>query len=123
MSGETMRADAALGAAVRQLDLAVREQEQAVTRILGLIELLQAHAPDRATRARLDGVLEACAFQDLTGQRITKVSRLLRHIARSLGDAAVQPPHGAGPETPETEPAAKGLSQDQVDRLLRGEQV
>ncbi|MFA7429490.1 MAG: hypothetical protein WCZ23_04985 [Rhodospirillaceae bacterium] len=110
-----LRADVALDAAARQLDLAVREQEHAVTRILGLIEVLQAHATDRATRARLDGILEACAFQDLTGQRVTKVSRLLRHLGRSLGETAVTPPHGG-----ESAPTGNGLTQEQVDRLLRG---
>jgi chemotaxis regulatin CheY-phosphate phosphatase CheZ len=111
------KVDAALVAAVRNLEAAVGEQERAVNRILGLAELLMERHADRATLLRLEGIMEACAFQDLTGQRIRKVSRFLRLLAdnKGLSDALV-PPHDdtSGPDTDKS----KGLSQEEVDRLL-----
>lgn len=115
-------ADVALGAAVRQLDVAVAEQERAVNRILGLVELLQDNAKDASTRARLDAIVEACGFQDMTGQRIQKVSRLLRHVARHAAVPIPPPGTGTGGSVTASDSgtAAPGLSQEQVDTLLRG---
>lgn len=116
-----VRLDAAMGAAVRHLDAAVKEQEQAVGRILGLVELLLESAPDRGTRARLEGILEACSFQDITGQRITKVNRFLRHLAKTLDLSISAPPQDSA--QPEANAVPSGLTQEQVDRLLRGERI
>lgn len=114
-----VKVDAALAAAVRQLEAALKEQEQAVSRIIGLVELLLAKAPDRVTRARLDGILEACAFQDVTGQRITKVMRFLRYLSKEVHVAVPTPSRDEA--TPPQDKPTSGLSQDQVDRLLKGE--
>lgn len=115
-----IRAGTALDAAVRQLNAAVAEQERAVTRILGLVEVLLEHAPDRVTRARLDGILETCGFQDTTGQRIQRVAGLLRHLSGDLSDVPVSAPvHGSAAARPTEDGAAgDGLSQEEVDRLL-----
>jgi chemotaxis regulatin CheY-phosphate phosphatase CheZ len=115
-------ADQALAAAVRQLDAAVAEQERAVTRILGLAELLMDHAPDPATRARVEALMEACGFQDITGQRIQKVSRLLRHVAQHARIPIPTPRTGQGGSLTSgpAEPGTGGLTQEQVDKLLKG---
>lgn len=119
-----IRADQALEAAVRQIDAAVTEQELAVTRILGLAELLLEHAPDPVARARLEGILEACGFQDLSGQRLQRVSRLLQHVARHAPVSIPTPQQGSGAGVPQgDQPKSPGLTQEQVDRLLRGGHV
>lgn len=117
-------ADQALAAAVRQIDTALAEQEQAANRILGLAELLLEHAEDAVTRARIEGVMEACGFQDVTGQRLQRVSRLLRHVGQyaQVSIPTPQPGSGAGVTTAD-HPTNKGLTQEQVDRLLKGRSV
>lgn len=115
--------NAALDAAVRHLDVVAHEQEQAVTRILGLVELMLESAQDRSSRARLEGILEACAFQDLAGQRLSKVSRFLRHLSHDSDGLAVSPVQTNAPRADLLAPSNLGLSQEQVDRLLRGERV
>lgn len=125
-NGRDVRVDAALAAAVRHLETAVSEQERAVTRILGLVELLLEKADDRVTRARLEGILESCGFQDLTGQRITKVTRFLRYLATELHVEVPAPRSDQASDPTETDPQAtdprpQGLSQEEVDRLLRGD--
>lgn len=122
VSSPTVQADAALIAAARQLATAVAEQEHAVTRILGLVELLIEHAPDAATRLRLEGIFEACGFQDLTGQRLVRVQRLLKHLANHVHDPVPAPPRNsmAAGVAPADEPSPPALSQQDVDRLLRG---
>lgn len=124
--GRDVRVDAALVAAVRHLETAVAEQERAVTRILGLVELLLDKAEDRVDRARLEGILESCGFQDLTGQRITKVARFLRYLATELQVDVPAPRRDQASDPTETDPQASGpqtsgLSQEDVDRLLRGD--
>lgn len=112
------KVDAALAAAIRNLEAAVQEQERAVNRILGLAELLMERHPDQATLLRLEGIMEACAFQDLTGQRIRKVNRFLRHMAAHKGllPADIDRAAAAADEQDMNKP--KGLSQEEVDRLL-----
>ena len=109
------KVNAALSRAVQQLETAVREQESAVDRILALAERLYDKAPDKATKLKVEAIMEACAFQDLTGQRIRKVGRLIRYLQQNkLGSAADLPPEA--PPKPDT----GGLSQEEVDRLLKG---
>lgn len=128
--------DAALRAAVAQLDAATAEQERAANRILGLTELLIARAPDDRTRLRIEAIMEACAFQDITGQRLRKVRALLSRLT-ALPPGSVQVadrPRDPPPRAETTAPAAaqdqagladegistgrSGLSQEEVDRLL-----
>lgn len=109
------KVDAALSRAVHQLETAVREQETAVDRILALAERLYDKAPDKATRLQVEAIMEACGFQDLTGQRIRKVTRLIRYLQENkLGSTATLPQDA--PQKPDI----GGLSQEEVDRLLNG---
>ncbi|MBF0563384.1 MAG: hypothetical protein HQL37_15545 [Alphaproteobacteria bacterium] len=107
------RVHAALKAAVKQLEAAVREQEGAVERILGLVEILMSRAPAGPVYLKLEAIMEACAFQDITGQRIRKVSRLLKALADQGTLSAPLPVESQLP-------AKQGLSQADVDRLLSG---
>lgn len=73
------------GASV-ELDAVVKDTETATSIIMTEAEGLMAVEPDdlETYKARVDEammrVIEACAFQDLTGQRVTKVVATLRHI-------------------------------------------
>ncbi len=107
--------DAALSRAVHQLETAVLEQEIAANRILALAERLYDKAPDKGTMLQVEGIMEACAFQDLTGQRIRKVTRLIRYLQENKLISAADLP----PEAPRQSDSGS-LSQDQVDRLLSG---
>lgn len=109
------KVDAALSRAVHQLETAVREQETAADRILALAERIYDKAPDKATRLQVEAIMEACAFQDLTGQRIRKVTRLIRYLQENKLVSTADLPRDAP-----REPDRDGLSQEQVDRLLSG---
>ena len=109
------KVDAALSRAVHQLESAVREQETAANRLLSLAERLYDKAPDKATKLQVEGIMEACAFQDLTGQRIRKVTRLIRYLQENKLFSTADLPRDAPRQTDRG-----GLSQEQVDRLLNG---
>lgn len=73
------------GASV-ELDAVVKDTETATSIIMTEAEGLMAVEPEDldSYKDRVDGammrIIEACAFQDLTGQRVTKVVATLRHI-------------------------------------------
>ncbi len=109
------KVNAALSRAVHQLETAVREQETAADRILALAERLYDKALDTAARLQVEAIMEACAFQDLTGQRIRKVTRLIRYLQENTLISTAALPH----DTPR-QADRPGLSQDEVDQLLSG---
>lgn len=133
--------DRALRAAVAQLDAAQQEQEHAANRILGLTELLIDHVADDATRLRIEAIMEACAFQDVSGQRLKRVRALLSRLTTQTPEAlrinaapidAEAPTRSRAPVDDPARPAPRrdptedeslstgqsGLSQAEVDRLL-----
>lgn len=120
------RVVAALGAAVKQIESAIADTERGVDRILGLVELLMERA-DKDAYLKLEGIMEACSFQDLTGQKLRKVERLLDHLRTKT---IITVPVGmqdfraaqatAAERDVQPAPASKGLSQEEVDRLLKG---
>ncbi len=57
--------------------------------------------------------MEACAFQDLTGQRIRKVTRLIRYLRENKPISTADLPQDAP-----RQPDRVGLTQEQVDQLL-----
>jgi chemotaxis protein CheZ len=81
------------GASV-ELDAVVRDTERATETIMTEAEGLMALAPTdlAAYKAEVDAammrMIEACSFQDLTGQRVTKVIATLRHIEERVGKFA-----------------------------------
>ncbi len=119
------RVTAALSAAARQIDAVVADTESSVERILGLVELLMEGA-DAETYLRLEAIMEACAFQDLTGQRLNKIKRLVNHLNAK---ATITMPESSGLQQSQASAAykdvqpkagSKGLSQTEVDHLLKG---
>jgi chemotaxis protein CheZ len=69
-----------------ELDAVVRDTERATESIMSEAETLMALEPTNLTAYKADvdaammRIFEACSFQDLTGQRVTKVISTLRHI-------------------------------------------
>ena len=121
-------------AATDELDAIVAQTASATDAILESCETLDrvAAALTGERAAQLQGatsrIYEACSFQDITGQRITKVVATLKMIdakvaqivgafgARSDREALAEPPAGTllnGPQLP-----ASAMDQSDIDRLL-----
>lgn len=72
--------------ATDELDAVVTHTEEATNRIMDACDQIMGMAgdvpPETSTRLMdiTTGIYEACNFQDITGQRITKVVRALKHI-------------------------------------------
>ncbi|MCP1559549.1 chemotaxis protein CheZ [Methylorubrum extorquens] len=81
-----------------ELDAVVESTEQATSTILGSIERIETNANmmrglrlTKAAQENVDGILdnvisayEACNFQDLTGQRISKIVNVLKFVEEHL---------------------------------------
>ncbi|GAB4225965.1 MAG: hypothetical protein Kow0032_02790 [Methyloligellaceae bacterium] len=127
----------------RELDATVAATEEAATRIMECAEaIMEADASDpqaymEAVNAQVMQIFEACAFQDITGQRISKARENLDSIgtrvsrfASALGterDEVVAPASEAEKAREERKrklilngPAAEGegVNQDEIDALL-----
>ena len=133
-------------AATGELDAIVSATERATSDILNCAERIQAAAARlpkndeiRATVGEIESqaieIMTACSFQDITGQRTTKVVNVLRYIEQRVnsmvqiwsGDAVDTP---AALEQADTRPDAHllngpaadgaGVSQDDIDALFGG---
>jgi chemotaxis protein CheZ len=134
-----------------ELDAVVGATESATNKIMDACDAISAIAgkvdPESAN-ALIDittTIFEACNFQDITGQRITKVVKALKHIESkvetmiyALGQNAADRPPPSPPPPLEVEPftpdvgvsdsgrsiahgpqlPGKGIDQDEIDRLL-----
>lgn len=137
--------DEHLPAAGEELEAIVGATEQATNGIMEAVEAIENEAanldPEVAERITdaVTRVYEACSFQDITGQRITKVVNCLKHIetkvnalleafGQELGEAGARPPRPAakpaksgapdahlmnGPQLPDS-----AISQADIDALL-----
>ena len=121
-----------------ELDAIVAATEAATGKILDSVEKIEGVAAGlegEAAKAITDAVTriyEACNFQDITGQRVTKIVRTFQGIERTL-TAMLQRlgGTGAGPgRQPAADPSGEqallngpalpggGVSQDDIDKLL-----
>jgi chemotaxis regulatin CheY-phosphate phosphatase CheZ len=134
--------------ATEELDFVVRSTERATAEILTAAEGIQTIASDLrgkgADGAACDelenhatNLMVACSFQDLTGQRMTKVVNALRYLEQRVNtmieiwgitpEDAAKAPKPAADTRPDAHllngPAreGEGVAQDDVDRLLQGE--
>ncbi|MEC4595294.1 MULTISPECIES: protein phosphatase CheZ [Nitrospirillum] len=131
--------------ATDELDAVVGATEDATNRIMDACDQLMGMAGDvtpEVSSKMMDittGIYEACNFQDITGQRITKVVKALKHIEAKVeamlvafgedvqrrhpdGPPAADTPAGGasddnfllhGPQLP-----GRAIDQDEIDRLL-----
>jgi chemotaxis protein CheZ len=127
----------------RQLDAIVKSTEEATNRIMEQAEAIMAADPSdpQAYQATVNSavmeIFEACSFQDITGQRISKVVDTLQHIESRVSRfaKAVNARDVAPPLTPEEEAKERrireqllhgplldgeGVSQQAIDELLDG---
>ena len=131
--------------ATNELDAIVQSTERASFEILTAAERMM----DLTTRLRNGGspellchsledeitnIFTACSFQDLTGQRTTKVVNALRYIEQRVtamisiwdSDGALRPlgTEPAADRRPDAHllngPSDDGVDQDEIDRLLNG---
>lgn len=127
-----------LPSAMNEIGMIVETTESAANQIMQAVEEILALSNDAAPidyRASVEekclSVMEACSFQDLTGQRITKVVETLLTIedklaalAEVLGEAAeevaAEPPEPQGDAVLLNGPAmpGEGVDQDEIDRLF-----
>ncbi len=129
-----------------QLDAVVGATESATETILGSVEEIGGIAAELRQRirddtaagrlARLDDkvgvIFEACTFQDITGQRISKIARSMKYVdervgaiaalwgAASLAEVAVpeQEQETDGPLLNGPALEGEGTSQDDIDKLF-----
>lgn len=131
--------------ATDELDAVVGATEEATNKIMDVCDEMSAIAETLSPEAKekllgcTTKIFEACNFQDITGQRITKVVETLKHIdtkieaiVKAMGDEIqhaggdvhahknlhdADPEKGLlnGPQLP-----GNAVSQDEIDRLLSG---
>ncbi len=116
-----------------QLDAVVAATEEATGAILDAVEHIETIADnltDKKTAAALGTevtkIYEACNFQDITGQRISKVVHSLHHIENKLGEMAATFSYEATEETQaKTESPQEKAAVDPSDEknLLNGPQL
>jgi len=119
---------AAPGAAARnsgmELEAVVQTTEAAANQIMeaaeAIGECVRVALPDKAAlaaiSAKIDAIFEACAFQDLTGQRVRRAIESLQHVESAL--SSMMAPAGAEPEAfqpPALVPVANGADPTQAD--------
>lgn len=124
--------------ATDELDAIVGHTAEATNEILDsceVLEKLQTELPEPASttlQGAVTRIYEACSFQDITGQRISKVvaalkaieSRVEAAVANAAGRAVVPAAPLVAPRTEGQELAhgpqlpGGGTSQEEIDRLL-----
>ncbi len=113
-----------LPAASNELDAIVKATEEATGTILDAAENIDTESQNLGSQAIPDEVIrifEACSFQDITGQRISKVVNTLKHIEDRI-DLLVRA-FGAQIRSPKKQ-APESTSQDDMDKaLLSGPQL
>ncbi len=108
---ELKKVQAALNRAVETLEAAMRDQEVAALRIVGLAERIAERTTDGPTRLQAEAVMEACTFQDIAAQKIQKVVRLIKYLRDNDVVEPADLPLGE---------VKRALSREEVARLLTG---
>lgn len=112
----------------KELEAIVRSTETATGTIMDAAEAIMNADPSEAVMDHCTKIIEACAFQDLTGQRITKLVQTLTFIEDRLssmntvwgGVLDARPEEEAGDERFLNGPALAGEGHDQagIDALF-----
>jgi len=135
--------------ATDELDAVVMATEEATNSIMDVcdaVALIAEECPEELKNRLIEcntKIFEACNFQDITGQRITKVVQALKHIDEKISAMLkvmvdeIQKAGGAEPDLPaapepEAHPAKPetllngpqlpkdSMSQDDIDKILSG---
>jgi chemotaxis protein CheZ len=112
-----------------ELEAVVQSTEAAANQIMeaaeSISDTLRAALPDKAAlatiNAKIDAIFEACAFQDLTGQRVRRAIEHLQHMESTL--TGILAPPGTEveikhPSPPTVHSTGQDLPQDDIDALF-----
>lgn len=110
-----------------ELDAIVGATEEATGKILDACDAIQ-EAIDQAPEGisgpvtdQITAIFEACSFQDITGQRISKVVSSLKHIEGRID--RMMAIVGAGDVLAESDPVDRREEEGEVPGLLNGPQL
>lgn len=120
-----------------ELDAVIQATSEATNTIMNACEAMMVKTQDggdglaAVVEENVVRIFEACTFQDITGQRITKVIKTLKQIdlkvsalLNALGGADAAPPRPTEPEGDGLlngpQMAGDAISQAEIDRLLSG---
>jgi chemotaxis protein CheZ len=125
--------------ATDELDAIVGETAKATGAIMDACDAIMAvEGVPAAVQSHVNSIYEACSFQDITGQRITKVVKSLKHIEtkveeilHAFGHALPRDPNAQAQGEQQRKADGAGLlngpqlagpsvSQDDIDALLAG---
>jgi chemotaxis protein CheZ len=113
-----------------ELEAVVQTTEAAANQIMEAAEAIsdcvRASIPDKAAiaaiSAKIDAIFEACAFQDLTGQRVRRAIEHLQHVESALGGmmapAGTAPREVFQPAPPTVVSVGPDLPQGDIDALF-----
>jgi chemotaxis protein CheZ len=112
-----------------ELEAVLLTTENAANQIMeaaeAISDTLRATLPDKqalqAITSKIDAIFEACAFQDLTGQRVRRAIEHLQHMESALNNILAPP--GAEveikhPSPPTVRSTGADLPQDDIDALF-----
>jgi chemotaxis protein CheZ len=112
-----------------ELEAVVQTTEAAANQIMEAAEAIgdfvRQSMPDKAAMqvisAKIDAIFEACAFQDLTGQRLRRAIEQLQHMESTL--TGIMAPAGTAhevfrPQAPTVASAGPDVSQHDIDALF-----
>jgi chemotaxis protein CheZ len=112
-----------------ELEAVVQSTEAAANQIMeaaeAISDCIRTAIPDKvalaAISARVDTIFEACAFQDLTGQRVRRAIEHLQHVESALG-GLMAPPGTAHevfqPSAPTVQSDGPDIRQDDIDAMF-----
>ena len=124
--------------ATDELDAVVGATEEATGSIMDACDAIQAADGDATmVNDEIMKIYEACSFQDITGQRITKVVSTLKNIEDKVDNLLNEIQNAGCVQNAKTEPTGteetkekdllngpqlpgQGVSQDEIDALLAG---
>ena len=112
-----------------ELEAVVQTTEAAANQIMEAAEAIsdcvRKSVPDRETMAainnKIDAIFEACAFQDLTGQRVRRAIEHLQHVGSTLTGMmapAGQAPPVFQPQAPTVVSNGADQTQDDIDAMF-----
>jgi chemotaxis protein CheZ len=112
-----------------ELEAVVQSTEAAANQIMeaaeAISDTLREMFPDRsklaAINAKIDAIFEACAFQDLTGQRVRRAIEHLQHMESTLGGILAAPGTEMAiklPAPPTVESTGADVRQDDIDSMF-----
>ena len=112
-----------------ELEAVVQSTEAAANQIMeaaeSISDSLRAVMPDKVAlagiTAKIDAIFEACAFQDLTGQRVRRAIEHLQHMESTLNGILAPPGTEVEirhPSPPTVQSTGQDLPQDDIDALF-----